>query len=92
MVYIITYDINSAVKNYNDLYSGIKQLTGDFQHPLESTWLVYTNDINLTPQVIYNRLRSFINEKDYLFITRMTIPYYGWLSKNVWEWLKNREI
>lgn len=89
MVFIITYDINTTVKNYNDLYNAIKQLSGDFQHPLESTWLVSTS---LNALDIYNRLRPLIDDKDYLFVTRISTPYYGWLSKNVWEWLKSREL
>lgn len=89
MVYLITYDINTAVKNYDDLYTAIKGISGDFQHPLESTWLVSTNE---SIENLYNMLRPLITDKDRLLILRMNNRYYGWLSKNVWDWLKNRDL
>ena len=86
MIYIITYDINKVVKNYDKLYDAIKYISGDFQHPLESTWFVYTN--YMTQEEIYKRLRPYIGDKDHLFIARLTKGYYyGWLSKNVWDWI-----
>lgn len=89
MVYLITYDINKVVKNYEELYAAIKNISGDFQHPLESTWFVSTD---LPREEIYNRLRHLIDAKDRLFIIRMKGEYYGWLSKNVWEWLNSHGL
>ena len=89
MVYLITYDINKVVKNYEDLYTAIKNISGDYQHPLESTWFVSSD---LSREEIYNRLRHSIDAKDRLFIIRMKGEYYGWLSKNVWEWLNSHGL
>lgn len=89
MVYLITYDINTAVKNYDDLYAAIKGISGDFQHPLESTWLVSTDE---PIKNLYDVLRPLISDRDHLLILRMNSKYYGWLSKNVWDWLKSREL
>lgn len=89
MVYLITYDINKVVKNYEDLYTAIKNISGDYQHPLESTWFVSSD---LSREEIYNRLRHLMDAKDRLFIIRMKGEYYGWLSKNVWEWLNSHGL
>lgn len=85
MIYLVTYDINKVVKNYDELYAAIKNISGDFQHPLESTWLVYSDNMNQTD--IYRHLRPYIDEKDYLFVVRLTKEYHGWLAKNVWDWI-----
>lgn len=89
MVYLITYDINKVVKNYDELYAAIKNISGDYQHPLESTWFVSSD---LSREEIYNRLRHLIDAKDRLFIIRMRGEYYGWLSKNVWDWLNSHGL
>lgn len=89
MVYLITYDINAVVKNYDDLYAAIKSISGDYQHPLESTWFVATD---MSRKQVYDSLRSHINDSDHLFVMRMTNDYYGWLSKNVWEWLNAHNL
>lgn len=90
MIYLITYDINKVIKNYDDLYVAIKGLSGDFQHPLESTWFVATDNKN--QEDIYKSLRPLIDEKDYLFVTRLTKDYYGWLPKNVWDWINAHSL
>lgn len=90
MIYLISYDINKVVKNYDELYVAIKEISGDFQHPLESTWFVATD--SLTQADIYKRLRPLIDDKDYLFVARLTKDYYGWLAKNVWDWINAHNL
>lgn len=85
MVYLITYDINTAVKDYNSLYDAIKGISNDYQHPLESVWLVNTN---LDRAQVYNLIRPYMDSKDYLLIVEIRGSYYGWLNTKVWEWLK----
>lgn len=89
MVYLIAYDINAVVKNYDDLYAAIKAISGDFQHPLESTWFVSTD---MTCKQVYENLRGYINDSDHLFVMRMTNDYYGWVSKNIGEWLNSHSL
>lgn len=86
MVYIVMYDINQTIKDYDSLYAAIKKVcNGDYQHPLESVWLIST-DMAVTE--LYNHIRPELSDRDYLLITKMTNVYYGWLSKNVWDWLR----
>lgn len=90
MVYLVTYDISRATGDYENLYTAIKTIcNGDYQHPLESVWLINTS---LSVSEVYNRIRPYMQDKDYLLITKMTNVYYGWLSKSVWEWLKNKTL
>lgn len=90
MVYLISYDINTAIKDYDALYSAIKGISGDYQHPLESVWLVYTP--NHSADEIFHRLHELISPKDHLLVVRFSNQYQGWLSKIVWEWLNKKEI
>lgn len=86
-VFLITYDLRRPGQNYNDLYSAIKEL-GDWQHPLESTWMAKCSSDTYTEH-IYKKLRPLIDDNDFLFIVDITgQDYYGWLSKEFWSWIK----
>lgn len=87
MVYLITYDINTTIKDYSDLYDAIKNISGDYQHPLESVWLVNTP---LDRLQVFNIIHERMAPQDYLLILEVRGNYYGWLNKNVWDWLKLR--
>lgn len=87
MVYLITYDINTTIKDYSDLYDAIKGISGDYQHPLESVWLVNT-DLNRIE--LFNAIHDKMSSQDYLLIIEVCGEYYGWLNKNVWDWLRLR--
>lgn len=87
MVYLITYDINTVIKDYNELYEAIKGISNDYQHPLESVWLVNTN---IDRVQVYNLIRPHMDSRDYLLIAEIKGGYYGWLNKKVWEWLKSK--
>lgn len=88
-LYLITYDLKKPGQNYSELYEAIKSL-GDWQHPLESSWLVRVND-KIRAQDIYNRLRPKIDDNDRIFITEIPSENnrQGWLSKTFWTWLNN---
>lgn len=88
MVYLVTYDLKSPGRNYNGLYEQIKQLGTAWAHPLESVWFIDTPHSSATE--IGNRLRSFMDDNDGLFVVLMTGNYYGFLNKEIWPWLKNR--
>lgn len=85
--FLITYDLKRPGQSYSELYEAIKNL-GDWQHPLESTWMVKVSNFTFA-QSIYEALRPQIDENDLLFIVDITNQnYQGWLSKTVWTWLK----
>lgn len=85
--YIISYDLKVPGRDYSPLYNEIKEL-GEWQHPLESTWIVATvhneNDI-------YNRLKPVLDTNDLLLIFKV-VPgdHQGWLAKSFWEWMRTK--
>lgn len=86
-VYQVAYDLNKAGQNYNDLYEAIKAI-GDWFHPLESTWWVETN--HKSSEDVFNILKPFIDDNDYMFISKITSDRYGWLTEQSWNWLSEK--
>ena len=85
--FLVTYDLKRPGQNYSDLYDAIKS-EGDWQHPLESIWAVKTGT-SVSARTLYKHLRSYIDEKDSLFIVEITDQdRQGWLAKSFWTWLK----
>lgn len=80
--YCITYDLNKSDKNYEGLYEAIRNF--DYFHVMDSVWFIKTN---FTVTEIYNKLKPQIDSNDYLFISEITSNYYGYLNKDVWNWL-----
>lgn len=92
MVYLITYDINTAVNRYDSLYEEIKLLGDSYYHPLESVWFIscgYSryNDVH----AITDRLKRKLDVRDSIFVTEINPEdrMDGWLPKSFWEWLKD---
>lgn len=88
--FLITYDLKKPGQSYSELYEAIKNI-GDWQHPLESTWIVRVTGNFTFAQNIYEKLRPKIDENDLLFIVEITDQdRQGWLSKTVWTWFNNK--
>lgn len=81
---IITYDLCSPGRNYDDLYKAIKAY-GTWAHLTESTWFVKT-DASCTQ--IRDTLLSCIDSNDRLFIGELTgtAAWHNVICKN--EFLK----
>ena len=84
MILLITYDLNSPGKNYNDLYKEIKK-DGIWWHHLDSTWII---DTLYTPAEWQKRLKKHMDDNDSLFIVEICNNHQGWLPKKAWEWLQ----
>lgn len=84
-VYIISYDLKVPGKDYAKLYEAIKQL-GAWQHPLESTWVVASNDYDQNS--IYKALMGTMEPNDLLLIFEVKPKQrQGWLAKSFWSWM-----
>ena len=81
---IITYDLCSPGRNYDDLYKAIKAY-GTWAHITESTWFVKTDDSCVQ---IRDNLLSHIDSNDRLFIGELTgiAAWHNVICKN--EFLK----
>lgn len=83
MVYLITYDLNKAGKNYDGLYKAIRAF-GNPWHYLDSTWLIETK---YSATQVYNQLAKEVDKDDYLFVVKVSQDYQGWLVQAAWDWL-----
>ncbi len=88
MVLLITYELHEeASKDYSNLYAAIKEVSGIWNHPLTSHWLIQTS---LTPQQVWDRLAGHIHKNDLLMVVRLTNSYSGWLPQATWDWLRSK--
>lgn len=84
---IITYDLCSPGRNYNDLYEKIKSY-GTWAHICESTWIISTTD---SCPDIRDNLKSVIDSNDRLFVAALTggaawsnvLCESNWLKENL---------
>ena len=79
---IITYDLCSPGRNYDDLYEKIKSY-GTWAHICESTWIISTTD---SCSDIRDNLKSVIDSNDRLFVAALTggAAWSNVLCKSTW--------
>lgn len=81
--FLITYDLTVPGRDYNDLYEEIKS-SGRWWHYLESSWIVITEE---SPQQIWDRLGSHLDNNDFMLIIEVRCNVQGWLPKDAWDWI-----
>lgn len=85
--YLISYDLKTPGQNYSGLYDAIKSL-GEWRHPMESTWVVLTDD-NTTAVMIRENLKKYLDTGDLVFVVNVSsAEYAGWLASSFWEWFR----
>ena len=82
--YIVAYQFRNHRKNYTSFYEAIKTNYPEWQHPLESLWLIRTDE---TPSQIFGRLQPHLDNTDSIFVVEITDSREGWMPKSMWEWL-----
>lgn len=89
-VYLISYDLRQPDRDYNNLYDKIKCVALDWQHPMESLWIITTSDKNANS--IYCDLKPAIDSNDFLLVIQLknNPDRQGWLSSEFWKWLKTK--
>lgn len=90
MLYLVSYDLKSADKNYDSLYKAIKGLGSKWWHYLDSTWFVVSN---YTIDQCSDILRREIDGNDSIIILDVTNynATDGWLPSKAWEWLRTNK-
>ena len=87
MFFIISYDLKGGGSDYTELYEAIKSV-GEWQHPLESTWVVKTD---LDQNQIYDRLKTALDDVDHVLIFQIyPKERLGWLAKSFWAWMREK--
>lgn len=88
MVVLVTYDLKTPGKNYDDLYYCLKNnISTDFIHPLESVWLFNTEK---SASAVSSVVKAEMDDNDSLLVTQVTKNHAGWLPKSDWDWISAR--
>lgn len=81
MIYLISYDLKAPGRDYTSLYDKLK--TFKHCHPLESTWIIQSNQ---SVSDLFNIIKGVVDNNDHFFIVDITEKARdGWLNKTVWE-------
>ncbi len=80
--FIITYDLNQSGQNYTDLINKIKTFSN--VHAMQSVWFIKSNQ---GASDIFNQLKVYIDDNDYLFVSEVNNNRQGWMKKEVWNFL-----
>lgn len=87
MIILVTYDLNTPGNDYSTLYRAIMAISSDYIRPLESVWLLNTEQ---STSSVYGSLRPKIDASDRLLITRLTKDHMGWLGSDHVDWINSR--
>lgn len=84
---MIGYDLNKQGKNYDGLIKKIKDLSTNWWHHLDSTWIVTSN---LNTVAIRDALKPFLDSDDELLVVALKSEG-AWVGFNTEgsNWLKN---
>lgn len=88
MIILISYDLKTPGQNYDELYNKIKSFPG-WCHAMDSLWFIKTNE---SVQTCYARLKTCIDDNDYLFLVDITgQTRQGWMKQDVWDWFNKHD-
>lgn len=85
-VYIVTYDLRSPGQRYDALISRITEFK-DTKKILLSAYLINTD---VSAQKIYDHVKTALDKNDYIFINQLGKDNQGFLPKDCWDWLNQR--
>jgi CRISPR-associated endonuclease Cas2 len=83
-VYLVTYDLNKADKDYEDLIDAIKAY-GSYCKLQRSVWFIDSND---SASQIRDDLKQHIDKNDDLFVGEMRKHWAGANKMKCVDWLK----
>ena len=84
-VYMITYDLNSAGQDYENVIKAIKDAsTGVWCSYWKSSYLIKSN---LTVQQVSDMITPHLDSNDRLLVIEVNKNYQGWLSEKQWKYI-----
>ena len=87
MVCMITYDLNTPGKDYDNIIKTIKDCsTGVWCTFWKSSYLIKTNK---SVDDIQSELKPFLDSNDRLIIIEVKKNYQGWLIEEDWDYINN---
>jgi hypothetical protein len=87
-VLIVTYDLKKEPnsENYSAILSVIKG-EKNWAKLSESSYAMHTT---MTPQLVYERVKPYLDQNDEFLVITLTKPYFGRHSKAVIDWLRGK--
>lgn len=91
-VYVVTWNINKERANYNQARDAFIKELETFENKkdsgLETVRFISTGS---TAQAVSDKLQKKLDSNDKLFVSQINNgQYYGWLNKDVWDWISSR--
>ena len=85
--FVVSYDLKKPGRNYDDLYDAIKEISGNWAHVMDSTWVVTSDKENSSS--IRDKLNKAMDSNDVLFVAKLTgETAWAGLSEKLSGWLK----
>lgn len=78
-MYMIGYDLNKAGKNYDGLIKRIKELSTNWWHHLDSTWIIASNHTSVG---LRDALKAHIDSDDELLVVALAKNDAAWAGFN----------
>lgn len=94
-IYIIVYETydKMSYETYYRVINRIKDLTGDWQHPINNVWFVRSDEEKDIKEMLGN-LHEAAGEKDQIFIMEvgkeLGKDYVGYMPNAMWRWLRGK--
>ena len=86
-VLLITHALNNRTKDYSSFYAAIKNNSTNWWHHFEATWIVAAPcTAHQFTQLLYPHMET----TDRLLVVKITNDHQGWLPKEAWDWLNQR--
>ena len=83
---LVNYDLNAPGQKYAKLVEVLKSYSS-WAHIGGSSWIVVGSGI--TPVSIRDAMRAVLDDGDTIFTVDISsTSYSGWLSQEIWDWLK----
>lgn len=87
MVYLITYDLNKADKDYDGVFKAIKDAsTGVWCHFWDSSWLIKSS---LSVDDVFEKIKPHLDSNDRCLVIEVKNNKQGWLTKEQWDYINN---
>jgi len=84
---MVGYDLIKPGKDYSDLIGAIKNVSQDWWHCLDSTWIIKTNN---TAEQVRNLLLDHIDGNDGLLVATLSAPgAWAHFSQECSDWLRS---
>jgi hypothetical protein len=88
-VLLIAYALRNRFKDYSPFFQAIKANSIQWWHFIDSIFIVYTNH---SADEYAHFLYPHIENTDSLLVTRLQHEEQGWLPKEAWDWLNEKQF